>query len=214
MLPDKGLTGDDLSGQFCVSTAYLAPVEYYRLLAHASGVWVEQYEHFVRQTYRNRCHIAASGGLTALTVPVEKPSSAKGLIRDVRIAEHGQWQQQHWRTIASAYSSSPFFEYYADDLIPFYEKKYDFLWDFNADLQQTVCGLLEIEPKIRFTEHYYQGDDSAIYDLRDKIHPKKGPVIGEFRHYYQVFADRNGFIPNLSILDLLMNMGNESIFVL
>jgi hypothetical protein len=204
----------ELSGRFCVSSAYLAPLEYYRLLSHASEVWIEQYEFFQRQTYRNRCHIAASGGLTALTIPVEKSSSGKELIRDIRISEHGQWQQQHWRTISAAYSSSPFFEYYADDLSPFYEKKYDFLWDYNFELQQTMCDLLDIKPNIRFTEHYYQGDDPGIYDLRDVIHPKKSSMISEFKPYYQVFAERNGFIPNLSILDLLMNMGNESIFVL
>lgn len=214
MLPADELTVADFSGRYCLSTAYLAPIEYYRVLTHASEVRVEQYDFFQRQTYRNRCHIATSNGLTTLTIPVEKQLSGKTLIRDVRISEHGQWQQQHWRTISAAYSSSPFFEFYADDLLPFYEKKYSFLWDFNTELQQTMFCLLDIQPEIKLTERYFNGEDTGIYDLREMIHPKKPAISRNFNPYYQVFAERTGFIPNLSILDLLMNMGNESIFVL
>lgn len=214
MQPADKPTVAELSGWFCVSSAYLAPIEYYRVLTHASGVLIEQHDFFQRQSFRNRCHIATSNGLTALTIPVEKALSAKVLIRDARISAHGQWQQQHWKTISAAYSSSPFFEFYADDFLPFYEKKYNFLWDFNAELQQVVCDLLDIEPKIKLTEQYFNGEDAGIYDLRDMIHPKKPAVFTGIVPYYQVFAERKGYIPNLSILDLLMNMGNESVFVL
>jgi len=214
MQPANELTNAHLLGRHCVSSAYLAPIEYYRVLAHASEVLVEQHEFFVRQTYRNRCHIAASAGIITLTIPVEKTASGKGLIRDIKISAHGQWQQQHWRTISAAYSSSPFFEFYADDIIPFYEKKYNFLWDFNIELQQTICDLIDIQPVIKLTEEYFVKANSGIYDLREMIHPKKSTVFKDFKPYYQVFSEKNGFLPNLSILDLLMNKGNESVFVL
>src|SRR5674476_323815 len=98
--------------EICLSTAYLAPVEYYSSMAKAEAIFLEHCDYYVKQTYRNRCHIAAANGTMALSIPVEKSSGEKVLIRDVRISEHNDWQIHHWKSIESAYNSTPFFEYY------------------------------------------------------------------------------------------------------
>jgi len=198
----------------CLSTAYLAPVEYYSALANAKSVYLEHCDYYVKQTYRNRCQIAAANGTMALSIPVEKAGKEKLLTRDVRISEHNDWQMQHWRSIESAYNSTPFFEYYKDDLLPFYEKKWIFLWDFNQEIQTKVLELIDVQPEIKFTTEYRTQLDEGVIDLRESIHPKKENPFVEFKPYYQVFEQRFGFQPNLSIIDLLFNMGNESILTL
>ena len=117
--------------------------------------------------------------------------------------------------IESAYQSSPFFEYYQEDLRPFFEpQKFKYLYDFNIELQNTICNLLNIHPQIEYSSEYVQPQESDI-DLREVIHPKR-PIIEQEKllSYYQVFSSRHGFIPDLSIIDLLFNMGPESIFLL
>lgn len=196
-------------GSICLSSAYLAPVEYYVALAKANTVYLEQFDSYEKQTYRNRCNILTANGICALTIPVEKSSELKTLTRDIRISAHNDWQTQHWRTIETAYNTSPFFEYYIDDLMPFYEKKWVFLWDFNIEIQNKILELLEIEKKLKFTEGFSLITDANTLDLREQIHPKKASNI-ELMPYYQVFERKFGFIPSLSIIDLLFNMGNES----
>ncbi|HET7732362.1 MAG TPA: WbqC family protein [Paludibacter sp.] len=198
----------------CLSSAYLAPVEYYSALANADTVYIEHCDYYVKQTYRNRCHIAAANGSMALSIPVEKAGKEKMLTRDVRISEHNDWQLQHWRSIESAYNSTPFFEYYKDDLLPFYEKKWIFLWDFNQAIQSKVLELIDIQPEIKLTTEYRLKLDEGVMDLRESIHPKKETPFVELKSYYQVFEQRYGFQPSLSIIDLLFNMGNESILTL
>lgn len=204
----------NISGRYCLSTAYLAPVEYYKVLANAEEVLLEQHESYVKQSYRNRCVIATANGLMDLTIPVEKFENGKTRIRDIRISYHGNWQLQHWRSIASAYNSSPFFEYYADDLIGFYEKKWNFLWDYNIEIQQKILELVDVQPAISLTDVYLKELPEDMHDLRTAIHPKKEAVFGSHESYYQVFAPKFGFHPNLSVLDLLLNMGNEAVFTL
>lgn len=198
----------------CLSSAYLAPVEYYVLLANAKTVFLEHCDYYVKQTYRNRCHIAAANGVMALSIPVEKAGREKMLTRDVRISEHNDWQVQHWRSIESAYNSTPFFEYYKDDLLPFYEKKWIFLWDFNLEIQAKILELIDIQPDIKLTTEYKLNMDEHVADWRETIHPKKDNQLIEVKPYYQVFEQRFGFQSNLSIVDLLFNMGNESILTL
>ncbi|HLP05937.1 MAG TPA: WbqC family protein [Paludibacter sp.] len=197
-----------------MSSAYLAPVEYYSAIAKAGTVLLEHCDYYEKQTYRNRCHIAAANGVMALTIPVEKPSGVKVLTRDVRISEHGNWQTNHWRSIESAYNSTPFFEYYKDDFLPFYEKKWHFLWDFNFGLHQKVLELLELNPEQKCTEKYETIQEGHVLDLRGIIHPKKASDGQRSKPYYQVFDQRFGFLPDLSVIDLLFNMGNESQLVL
>ena len=198
----------------CLTSAYLAPVEYYSAMAKADIVFLEHCEFYEKQSYRNRCNIAGANGPLALTIPVEKSKGSRMLTRDVRISEHSDWQLQHWRSIESAYNSTPFFEYYKDDLIPFYEKNWTFLWDFNTEIQNKMLELLDLQVDIQLTKEYKIDFDENVQDVRNSIHPKKETDVGSFKTYYQVFEQRFGFIPNLSSIDLLFNMGNESILIL
>ena len=203
--------------QILLSSAYLPPVQYFAHLQSAEQVWIEQYDHYQKQTYRNRCVIAAPDGPLSLTIPIEKPNTQKAFMRDIRISDHGNWRHLHWNAIESAYNHTPFFEYYKDDFRPFYEKKFDFLVDYNEQLCQLVCQLIDIDTSFQRTESYVAEPSTTIIDLRDAIHPKKEVMDdASFRAvpYYQVFQERLGFLPNLSIIDLLFNMGPEAILVL
>lgn len=194
-------------GTVCLSTAYCAPVEYFQHLKNAKKVCIEQYEYYQKQSYRTRSRIVSANGIMDLSIPVEKKNHAP--IRDLRISDHSDWQTQHWRSIEAAYNSSPFFEYYADDFRPYFEKKWLFLWDFNTELLYKTLELLDIETKIEFTAQYEPQVEDNTLDLREIIHPKKEITL-PLKPYYQVFATRFGFLPNMSIIDLLFNMGNES----
>lgn len=196
-----------------LSSAYCAPVQWFQKLNRYDMVMVEQYDNFQKQTYRNRCVIATANGTQALTIPVERPAGEKCLMRDVRISDHGNWRRLHWNALATAYGDSPFFDYYVDDLHPLFAIKREFLFDFNMEMTEVLCELLDIRPKISLTTSYV---DEAENDFRDAIRPKHPLPDSDFEpvQYYQVYSQRHGFIPNLSILDLLFNMGNEAVFYL
>ena len=184
----------------CLSTAYLAPVSYYKTLCNRDHIIVEKCCNYVKQTYRNRCNIISANGLIPLSVPVIKSDTAKCLTRDIRISDHDNWQHMHWNAI-----------------IPFFEKKLSgtFLFDLNESLRETICRLLEITPNVVYSDEYVDYTGSETDDFRDVIHPKK--EIDKRFHlqpYYQVFSSKLGFIPDASILDLLFNMGPESQLVL
>ncbi len=201
-----------------LSSAYLAPVQYYAKLFQYNKVYVEQYDNYVKQTYRNRCVIAAADGPLALTIPTEKSESPKCLMKDVRISNHGNWRHVHWNALVAAYRHSPFFEYYADDFRVFYEQKFPFLWDFNQQLCSLVCDLIDIHPTVEGTTDYHTAFTADAADFRERIHPKHDwreadPAFTP-KPYYQVFQAKFGFQPNLSIADLLFNMGPESLLVL
>ena len=201
-----------------LSSAYLAPVEYYTKLLAYDRVCIEQHDHYIKQTYRNRCTIAAPDGELALSIPTVKPASLKCPMCDIRISDHGNWRHLHWNAIESAYNHTPFFEYYKDDFHPFYEKKYEFLADFNEELCHLVCSLIDIQPVMERTSEYKTGFAPGEADFRERIHPKKDFSLEDPdffpQPYYQVFQERLGFLPNLRIIDLLFNMGPESLLVL
>ncbi len=199
-----------------LSSAYLPPVQYYTKLVQCGGnAYIEAYESYTKQSYRNRCMIVAPNGPLALTIPTEKPSTGKCLIRDIRISDHGNWRHQHWNALESAYRHTPFFLYYEDDFHPFYEKKLEFLYDFNTELTRLICQLIGIDTPLLPTTSYEK--DTFYHDLRECIHPKhpwESDTAFSPKEYYQVFKERHGFIPNMSIIDLLFNMGPESILTL
>lgn len=193
-------------------TAYLPPVSYFSAMMQSEKVLLEAHENYTKQSYRNRCRIASANGVETLSIPVQSNQGKKIPIRDVRISQHDNWRQTHWRAITSAYRSSPFFEYFEDDFRPFYEKEWTFLWDYNMDLLILMLDLLDIQPKISLTKKF-QSELSDINDLRSRIHPKKKSILTS-NPYYQVFENKLGFLEDLSIIDLLFNMGNESILYL
>lgn len=199
-----------------LSSAYCAPIQWFQKLNRYDAVVIEQHDNFLKQTFRNRCVIATANGTQTLTIPVEKSDGDKCLMRDIRISDHGNWRRLHWNALATAYGDSPFFDYYADDLRPFYEQRFAFLLDFNMQMTAKLCELLDITPNISLSEEYVKDVESGVDDFREVIRPKHPMPDADFipKPYYQVYAQRHGFIPNLSILDLLFNMGNEAVFYL
>ena len=204
-----------------LQTTYFGPIQWYQKLYRYDHCLIEQYDSFQKQTYRNRCVIATANGVQALTVPVEhqansqEPKANGQFVKDLRISDHNQWRRVHWNALQSAYSESPFFDYYADDIRPFFEKKYEFLIDFNESIRQTICDLLDIQPKVEYTSGY-EKQMEGVDDYREVINAKHPQADADFqpRRYWQVFEGKHGFQANLSILDLLFNTGNEAIFYL
>ena len=202
------------SSKVLLSTTYFGPVQWYQKLHRAEHVMIEQWESFQKQTYRNRCLIATTNGVQALTVPVEKSAEC---IKDIRISDHGNWRHLHWNALQSAYGESPFFEYYQDDIRPFFEKRWIYLLDFNEAIRQKMCELIDIAPSVTFTTAYITDPQALVVnDYRTVINPKHPAQDDDFetQAYYQVYQMKHGFLENLSILDLLFNMGPESIFYL
>jgi hypothetical protein len=193
-----------------LSPAYLGPVSYFSKISEYPYVYIEQHEHFIKQTYRNRAVILGANGPIPLIVPVEKGRSGKVPMKDLRIAYYQDWQRNHWRTIFSAYNSSPFFEYYCDHFIRFFENKYKFLFDFNVELIREVLDVLNLDVELNLTESYSQNPECCD-DFREMISPKNTVQSGvntlPVREYTQVFSEKFGFIPELSIIDLIFNEG-------
>ena len=202
------------SSKVLLSTTYFGPVQWYQKLHRAENVIIEQWESFQKQTYRNRCLIATTNGVQALTVPVEKSAEC---IKDIRISDHGNWRHLHWNALQSAYGESPFFEYYQDDIRPFFEKRWIYLLDFNEAIRQKMCELIDIQPQVTYsTEYVADSKPMGIDDFRTAINPKHPAQDDDFetKIYYQVYQMKHGFLSNLSVLDLLFNMGPEGVFCL
>jgi hypothetical protein len=196
-----------------LSTAYFPPVGYFQMLAGSGKVYIEQFEHFNKQTYRNRCTILAANGPINLVVPVVKGRGPKTFIRDLRVSYDMNWQINHWRTIFSAYKSSPFFEYYADDIHSLFKTKHEFLFDLNRIILAKLLGAIEIDVIIEYTSDFEKAEDDFT-NLREIISPKNNPETNELffvKPYTQVFKAKHGFVSNLSILDLLFNEGPNTI---
>jgi hypothetical protein len=199
-----------------LSTAYFAPVHFYSRFIHHPKVYIEQFEHFNKQTYRNRCVILGGNGPITLITPVIKGRGPKILIKDLKIAYEMDWQKNHWRTIFSAYNSSPYFEYYQDEIKPVFEMKTKYLLDLNQSIHETMCDFLEIENRSKLTTDFESVPENTL-NFREAISPKNKiqPDINyQAVQYTQVFSEKFGFTPNLSILDLLFNEGPNSYSIL
>ena len=199
-----------------LATTYFGPVQWYQKLNQSDRCLIERHDHFIKQTYRNRCVIATTNGLQALTVPIKRFEGAHCAMLNIRISDHGSWRHLHWNALQSAYGESPFFEFYADDIRPFFERRWDFLVDFNMEITQKMCELLDIQPHITLTDAYASADEEGVTDYRDAIRPKNPLSDNSFqpRRYYQVYEQKHGFQPNLSVLDLLFNEGPEAVLYL
>jgi len=192
-----------LSKNYLLPTAYLAPLSYYALIIKSPNSIIEQYEHFKKQTIRSRCSIYSSNGSLVLSVPKVRKSSSKTLIKDIQICYTEPWQKIHWNAIQSSYNSSPFFEYYMDEIFVIYNTKEKYLIDLNIKTHQLILKFLQIDSKINLSNNY--NSQTELEDFRDKkFQSINNPV------YDQVFSIKKGFTPNLSIIDLVFNLGPES----
>ncbi|TKB98423.1 WbqC family protein [Pedobacter cryotolerans] len=188
---------------------YLPPVSYFTTLKANDFIFtIEKNEHFVKQTYRNRASIASPDGILDLMIPVIKGSKFKTPIKDVKISYDAKWQRLHWLSMQTCYRSSAYFEFYEDGLAPFYEKKYDFLFDYNTELLAWILKQLKQNQALLFTNEYETEIPKEI-DFRTSFN-KNAIHLANAKNYFQVFSDRNDFIPNLSIVDLLFNQGPQA----
>ncbi len=186
-----------------LSTAYLPNLHYLSQVLNSDTIVLEKHENFVKQSYRNRCEIMSSNGKLNLSIPLIKQAE-KELICEKKISYAEDWQKQHWRSITSAYKNSPYFEFFEADLKPFYENKFEFLFDYNMQLLKAVLHILRVKKEINCTQSY-EPNPQSITDLRSLS--DIAITSYEVKPYYQVFADKHGFISNLSCLDALFNVG-------
>lgn len=193
-----------------LSISYLPPIEYFYHIISSKDILIEQFETYKKQSYRNRCLIYTEKGIMPLSIPVSKPNGNKTKTNEIEFSQVDNWQKYHWKAIQSAYQASPFFLYYKDDLEVFYTSKYNKLINFNTDLLIKLVELIGIETNISFTKEFIKPNNEKG-DFRFKISPKEKPTISKFPSYVQVFSDRHGFLNNLSIIDLLFNLGPETL---
>ncbi|MFD0793884.1 WbqC family protein [Mucilaginibacter litoreus] len=189
---------------------YLPPVEFFsKLNTFKPNIVFEREEHFPKQTYRNRANIYSPDGALSLVVPVIKGSKNHTKTRDVKISYDFRWQRLHWMSLQACYRRSAYFEYYEDKFAPFYEKQYEYLFDFNRELLELILSFMKIKLDLKFTETYEKSYQD-ITDLREAFNAKT-PTYYEQKQYFQVFDERMGFIQNLSIVDLLFNQGPQAV---
>ena len=197
-----------MAGKILVSTAYLPPVEYFSLISQADEVLIEVEENYLKQSYRNRCYILSEHGPQLLSIPVYLGSQHKTPLKEIRIDYSKRWQQVHLRAITASYNSSPYFQFYFENIEKIISKKIDFLIDLNMELMESVLKMLKIKIGITYTTNFKPVGE-AENDFRYKISPKKESQFF-VKEYMQVFEICNCFVQGLSIIDLIFNMGPEA----
>ncbi|MFW6019871.1 MAG: WbqC family protein [Bacteroidales bacterium] len=198
----------DSRNNLILSTAAFPPVEYFVLMVKYGHVLLEDDEHFNKQTYRNRYIINTANGPLTQVIPVKRNHDRKTKIRNVGIDYNYPWQRQYWRAIFAAYNSSAYFLFYKDELKALFFQEYESLFEFNMDVLQHILRLLQLDLSVGFTRQFVKNYQYAL-DMRYKVHPK-APVQLHLSPWAQVFDEKHGFNPKVSILDLLFNKGPES----
>ena len=187
--------------------AYFPNIAHYVAMVQTDTVYFEVSDNYQKQSFRNRAEIYGANGKMALTVPVSYTQKNRQLYKDVKIANEDKWQVQHLKSLQSAYRMSPFFEYYIDDIMPLFEKKFTYILDLNLIGLELLSECLQLDLSSAKTE-YFEKDPQGKVDYRMLV--RRNFVVSDFKPYTQVFTEKHGFIPNLSILDLLFNEGPNS----
>lgn len=188
---------------------YFAPIAQYVSIVKNKSIVFEVEDNYQKQTYRNRCHIYAANGLLRLNIPVvHTKSGIRQKTKDIQIDQTSHWQKTHLKSIQTAYRSSPYFEFYEDDLLPIFEKRHNYLQDLNIECHEFIMDALQEDIPYSKTSEY-----EVSPTLQDERHLAiaKGKQVFDFKSYVQVFDDKYGFLPNLSILDLLFMEGPNTI---
>ncbi|SFZ93318.1 WbqC-like protein family protein [Flaviramulus basaltis] len=192
-----------------IHPTYFPNIAHFAAMINAKEIVFEMDDSFLKQTYRNRAYIYGANGKLALNIPVIHSQKNRQKYRDVKIFNEENWQDIHWKSLLSAYRTSPFFEYYEDELLPLFTQKADYILDFNLKCFEVVCDCLQLDLNISKTETYQKIIEDKT-DFRYLVNAKK-EMLQQFDNYTQVFSDKHGFTPNLSILDLLFNEGPNTL---
>lgn len=198
-----------MPGNVLLSTAYLPPSEYFARIAYTEAALIEIEENYIKQSYRNRCYLLSASGLLSLSVPVYLGSIHKTSVKDIRIDYSKRWQQVHLGALVSAYSSSPFFLYYYETIEKIILRSHEFLLDLNMELLMSIIKMANLEAAITFTTGFLPAT-GAENDFRYRISPKKKSDY-QTKPYTRVFNTEEGSFWRLSIVDLLFNMGPDTI---
>jgi hypothetical protein len=174
-------------------------------MAQSDSITFEMEDNFQKQTNRNRTYIYSPNGVQLLNIPIKHSRSAHQKTKDIKIESEFDWQKQHFKSLEAAYRSSPFFEYFEDDILPIFQKKHTFLMDLNFEVLEILSKCLRMKIEFNSTTEYFHEIDNQVADFRYLINGKKD--LSVFENYPQVFDDKHGFINNLSVLDLLFNEG-------
>lgn len=191
---------------------YFGPISQFAAIAKAERVVFENEDNYQKQTYRSRMYIYGANGRLSLNIPIKHTGdkSQHQKYKNVRIENDFNWQKQHWKSLQTAYRTSPFFEFYEDDFAPLYQKKREFLLDFNYECLELISESLQIDLDVRKTEGYILTPPEYIVDLRGLVNAKQ-EGDHQLQPYTQVFENKLGFLPGLSIVDLLFNEGPNSL---
>jgi hypothetical protein len=193
---------------------YLPSLSWMASLRQVDELWLEKWENYQKGSFRNRCHIAGPNGRQRLSIPLEKGKHQKMPIREVRISYRENWIARHIRSLQAGYGNAPFFDFYADGIFQILEKRHSFLFDLNLELLYLLCRHLKWSPdKIGFTASFQTIYPASILDLRNRIHPNHPSSIVNQQSsitYPQVFQEKHGFLPDLSVIDLLFCQGPEA----
>ena len=191
-----------------LSTAYLPPISYMAILVQQRDAMIETAEHFIKQSYRTRCRILGPNGVQTLSIPVDR-NGWRNDIKDLEISYAENWPDKHWRALEAAYNNSPFFNVLGDDILTVYKSQPKYLFDLNTQLLDIILDWIQDEPiKLNETTVYTHRVNGL--DLRERIHPKKASLLAQPASYYQQFADRHGFQPDLSVIDLIFHEGRAA----
>ena len=196
-----------LNKRITLPISYLGPIKYYSLLLNNDKYIIESYENYVKQTIRNRCNILSANGLLKLTIPKERSQSYKQIIKDIKICYKQPWQNNHWNSIKSSYNSSPFFEFFEEELKSLLFRKEKYLFDFNINLHKFILKELELKSSFKISSKYMENNLDLDYRNDDF-------KLNYQNKYDQVFDSKFNFISNLSIIDLLFNLGPQARFYL
>jgi len=202
-----------MSDTVLVEPQYLPPIEFFCTILKAKGILIEAEEHYIKQTYRNRCYIKGANKILTMSIPVIN-GNKKILMKDIKVDHDQKWANDHWRSIKSAYGKAPFYEFFSDYFESAFQKKHNFLIDHNENMLTICLKLLKLEKTVSRTESYLKEPKKDILDFRGKISPKENYTkrqIYKPADYIQVFG--KDFAANLSIIDLLMNEGPNALTI-
>lgn len=197
---------------------YLPPIQYFTKFFQYENVVIEQHENYGKRSFRNRCQIATSHGIQRLSIPLKKGKNEQQAICKVAITYDENWQKNHWAAILAAYGNAPFFEHYEGYFRPFFNQQFDLLFDFNFNLLKTILPVLGIQKIPSVSTSFEKTTSGRLVDFRNQITPKAVSTLAdphfEAMKYAQVFEEKTGFLPNLSILDLIFCTGPQAPYYL